>query len=367
MELPLFPLNTVLFPGAMLPLHIFEERYKLMIASCIEERRPFGVLLIREGWEVGATAEPFEVGTTAHIARVDELEEGKMDLVCLGGKRFRTVRLVSEDPYLTGEVEFLSSTSTDDPKAKELSDDAGSLFAEYVRLYLAISNQWARSVEMPGEPDGLADFIGARLGVAPQVTQRAHKAGNRGADPGRGDPRDDAARRRSPHHALARLRRDELGAVKLRHVSVCRSPLLQLGPPALADLRHNRRCVLEQLALYIDIFPGPVLSLEIRFRGREYLRSNEEWRSGHQREPDGVAWPRVDLLDAVGRFDHGGCIKSRFGEPRDQALAQPGAASAEQLRCKDQRERASCIQVLDLGRDESPLGRPHPDRQALAT
>ena len=172
MELPLFPLNTVLFPGAVLPLHIFEERYKLMIASCMEERRPFGVLLIREGWEAGETAEPFEVGTTAHIARVDELEEGKMDLVCLGGKRFRTVRLVSEDPYLTGEVEFLSSTSTDDPKAKELSDDAGSLFAEYVRLYLAISNQWARSVEMPGEPDGLADFIGARLGVAPQVKQR---------------------------------------------------------------------------------------------------------------------------------------------------------------------------------------------------
>src|SRR5439155_828790 len=82
------------------------------------------------------------------------------------------VRVVSEEPYLTGEVEFLSSTPADDSKAKELSDDAGSLFAEYVRLYLAMSNQWARSVEMPGEPDGLADFIGARLGVAPQVKQR---------------------------------------------------------------------------------------------------------------------------------------------------------------------------------------------------
>ena len=172
MKLPLFPLNTVLFPGAILPLHIFEERYKLMIARCIEERRPFGILLIRKGYEVGDTAEPFDVGTTAHIARVDELEEGKMNLVCLGGKRFRTVRVVSEEPYLTGEVEFLSSTSADDSKAKELSDDAGSLFAEYVRLYLAMSNQWARSVEMPGEPDGLADFIGARLGVAPQVKQR---------------------------------------------------------------------------------------------------------------------------------------------------------------------------------------------------
>jgi uncharacterized protein len=172
MEIPLFPLNTVLFPGATLPLHIFEDRYKEMIGACIDERRPFGVLLIRKGFEVGDLAEPFEVGTTAHIARVDELEEGKMNLLCLGGKRFRTVKVTNNDPYLTGEVEFLETTATDDPKAKELSDDAGSLFAEYVRLYLAMSNQWARSIEMPAEPDLLADFIGSRLGVNPQTKQR---------------------------------------------------------------------------------------------------------------------------------------------------------------------------------------------------
>jgi hypothetical protein len=172
MELPLFPLNTVLFPGATLPLHIFEDRYIEMIGRCIEERRPFGVLLIRKGQEVGDMAEPFEVGTTAHIARVDELEEGKLNLLCLGGKRFRTVRLVNQDPYLTGEVEFLETSEDDDPKAKELSDDAGSLFAEYVRLYLAMSNQWARSLEMPGDPDLLADFIGSRLGVDPHLKQR---------------------------------------------------------------------------------------------------------------------------------------------------------------------------------------------------
>jgi hypothetical protein len=172
MELPLFPLNTVLFPGATLPLHIFEDRYKEMIGRCIEERRPFGVLLIRKGQEVGDMAEPFEIGTTAHIARVDELEEGKLNLLCLGGKRFRTVRLVNQEPYLTGEVELLETSEDDDPKAKELSDDAGSLFAEYVRLYLAISNQWARSLEMPGDPDLLADFIGSRLGVDPHMKQR---------------------------------------------------------------------------------------------------------------------------------------------------------------------------------------------------
>ena len=172
MEIPLFPLNTVLFPGATLPLHIFEDRYKEMISACIDERRPFGVLLIRKGFEVGDLAEPFDVGTTAHIARVDELEEGKMNLLCLGGKRFRTVKVTNNDPYLTGEVEFLETTATDDPKAKELGDDAGSLFAEYVRLYLAMSNQWARSIEMPGEPDLLADFIGSRLSVNPQTKQR---------------------------------------------------------------------------------------------------------------------------------------------------------------------------------------------------
>jgi len=171
-EIPLFPLNTVLFPGATLPLHIFEDRYKQMIGACIDAQRPFGVLLIRKGFEVGDLAEPFEVGTTAHIARVDQLEEGKLNLLCLGGKRFRTVKVVNNDPYLTGEVEFLETTATDDPKAKELSDDAGSLFAEYVRLYLAMSNQWARSIEMPGEPDLLADFIASRLGVNPQTKQR---------------------------------------------------------------------------------------------------------------------------------------------------------------------------------------------------
>ena len=89
-----------------------------MISACIDEHRPFGVLLIRKGLEVGDIAEPFEVGTTAHIARVDELEEGKMNLLCLGGKRFRTVKVVNNDPYLTGEVEFLETTADDDAEGR---------------------------------------------------------------------------------------------------------------------------------------------------------------------------------------------------------------------------------------------------------
>ncbi|HQF70729.1 MAG TPA: LON peptidase substrate-binding domain-containing protein, partial [Promineifilum sp.] len=67
-ELPLFPLNLVLFPGMPLPLHIFEERYKEMVADCLRENRPFGVVLIAEGRaEGGAPARPHVVGCTAEI------------------------------------------------------------------------------------------------------------------------------------------------------------------------------------------------------------------------------------------------------------------------------------------------------------
>jgi Lon protease-like protein len=172
MELPLFPLNTVLFPSATLPLHIFEERYKEMIGLCLQQKAPFGVLLIRKSTGVGEPGEPFEVGTTAHILKVEHLLEGRMNLICLGGQRFRTLKPLREDPYLVGEVETLGASADEGEKAKDLADDAGALFAEYVRLYLAMSNQWARSVEMPGAPEMLADYIGSRLGVDLWTKQR---------------------------------------------------------------------------------------------------------------------------------------------------------------------------------------------------
>lgn len=165
MELPLFPLNTVLFPGATIPLHIFEERYKLMINTCVDARRPFGVVLIRGGEEAGGPAEPFDVGTTAHVSSVQHLEDGKMNLMCVGGARFRILTTRSDEPYLVGEVEVLETTAEDDEETRDMADTAGSLFAEYLRLYLAMSNQWARSVEMPAEPDRLADYIASRLAV----------------------------------------------------------------------------------------------------------------------------------------------------------------------------------------------------------
>jgi Lon protease-like protein len=172
MELPLFPLNTVLFPGATAPLHIFEERYKEMIALCLAEKRPFGVVLIREGDEVGGGATPCDVGTTAYITTVQELEDGRMNLICTGGQRFRIVSTSTERPYLVGNVVVLETANDAEEETEDYADTASSLFAEYVRLYLAISNQWAASVEMPSEPDRLADYIGSRLAVDHSIRQR---------------------------------------------------------------------------------------------------------------------------------------------------------------------------------------------------
>ena len=172
MELPLFPLNSVLFPGATLPLHIFEERYKKMVNLCLESNSPFGVLLIRSGSEAGEAAKPFEIGTTARIIRVQHLDAGRMNLICLGEQRFRLSRQVSETPYLVGEVEPLQSIDGEGQVVTDVADTVTALFAEYHRLYLAVSNQWARQIGMPGTPGQLADFVASRMAVDPWTKQR---------------------------------------------------------------------------------------------------------------------------------------------------------------------------------------------------
>jgi Lon protease-like protein len=96
MELPIFPLkNVVLFPGMVLPLHIFEMRYREMINRVSTNASPFGVVLIDEGQEVGASASPHTVGTAARIARVERLDDGRMNITAVGTQRFR----ILEDAY----------------------------------------------------------------------------------------------------------------------------------------------------------------------------------------------------------------------------------------------------------------------------
>jgi uncharacterized protein len=165
-ELPIFPLNTVLFPGGRLPLHIFEKRYKLMINRCVERGEPFGVCLIRQGNEVGeAAVEPFRVGTTAHIRELQELDEGRLNIVCTGGQRFTIREISCPTPYIIAAVEAMASEECAGPAAAALAEEASTLLTDYVRLNLAMTNQWARSIEMPSEPSALSDYVGGVLSI----------------------------------------------------------------------------------------------------------------------------------------------------------------------------------------------------------
>jgi Lon protease-like protein len=108
--LPIFPLGTVLFPGAILPLRIFEVRYMDMAKACLRDGTPFGVCLIREGSEVGAPAVPEPIGCIARIAECDVEELGILKVKAAGLERFRIVsREVNRQGLIVGEVEPLAS------------------------------------------------------------------------------------------------------------------------------------------------------------------------------------------------------------------------------------------------------------------
>ena len=170
-ELRLFPLNVVLFPGMSLPLHIFEERYKLLVRECLQEEAPFGVTLIREGVEAGGPAVPFDVGTTARIQQVQRLENGRLNVVARGEARFRILTLVQERPYLLGQVDWLPDRLGDEVETTHLTERVATLFTEYYRLNLALSGQWVARVRLPSNPARLADYVAAHIEVPPHYKQ----------------------------------------------------------------------------------------------------------------------------------------------------------------------------------------------------
>ena len=107
-ELPLFPLNTVLFPGGPLPLRIFEPRYVDMVRNCMREGAPFGVVLIHAGQEAGAVSSAADVGTSARIIDFDQMPDGLLGIVCTGEQKFRVDdRRVQSDGLNIGTVTWL--------------------------------------------------------------------------------------------------------------------------------------------------------------------------------------------------------------------------------------------------------------------
>jgi hypothetical protein len=131
-SMPIFPLGTVLLPGALLPLRIFEVRYMDMARACLRDSTPFGICLIREGEEVGAPAVPEAVGCEAHIAGCDMEELGILKVRAKGVGRFRIVASeVSRQGLIVGEVEDIEADAPQ-PDAPGLAESA-----EFLRKAIA--------------------------------------------------------------------------------------------------------------------------------------------------------------------------------------------------------------------------------------
>ncbi len=156
-ELSLFPLNTVLFPGQPLKLHIFEERYKLMINECVRTNSPFGVVLIDEGSEAyGPLAKPYMVGSTAHITHIQRLPQDRMNILAIGRERFRIHQLYHEHAYLKGDVELFPMQDTSMERVKR----GGLALRPLVEKYLTILRDAGQiqfdSSQIPHDPITLA-------------------------------------------------------------------------------------------------------------------------------------------------------------------------------------------------------------------
>ena len=163
-EIPLFPLNTVLFPGMQVKLHIFEDRYKMMINRCIEADIPFGIVLISSGQEaLGPVATPSEVGCSAKIIEVQRLPLERKNIVAVGHQRFRIRSLDRSNPYLVGDVSFFSPQEDDPNLARRFSRALRPLLVRYLDILATAEDLQFDADQIPRTPKSLAQVASILL------------------------------------------------------------------------------------------------------------------------------------------------------------------------------------------------------------
>ena len=152
--MPLFPLGTVLFPGLVLPLHIFEERYRQLVGDLLDgpEPRDFGVIAIRKGRETGVdgVSALHEIGCTARLREVMRHDDGRFEVVTVGAQRFRLLELDHSRPYLRGEIELLTEETGDEAAAALAVQAVQRTFREYLD---ALATEGAAQISVPDLPD----------------------------------------------------------------------------------------------------------------------------------------------------------------------------------------------------------------------
>ena len=165
--LPLFPLGAVLYPGMLLPLHIFEERYRQLVRDLLDgpEPRRFGVIAIRKGRETGidGVQSLYTIGCIATLRRVARHPDGRFDIVTVGSQRFRLHGLDQTRPYLRGQVELLA----EEPPGAEAAEPAVRATQAAFREYLDALTEWGgatvRLEDLPEDPVLLSFIVAAAM------------------------------------------------------------------------------------------------------------------------------------------------------------------------------------------------------------
>ncbi len=174
--LPLFPLGSVLYPGLVLPLHIFEYRYRQLVADLLDgpEPREFGVIAIRHGRETGVdgVSSLYDAGCTAVLQRAERYDDGRYDLVTVGGQRFRLLGLGEPAPYFTGDVELLPDAVGDTDEAAVVVPAVQKAFRSYLEVIAERGGTQITVPDLPDEPLLLSYLVAAAVVVDLPVKQR---------------------------------------------------------------------------------------------------------------------------------------------------------------------------------------------------
>ena len=176
--MPMFPLGTVLFPHALLPLHVFEPRYRLMTQRVLRGDGEFGVVLIERGSEVGGGDTRFDIGTVARVVRAQELPDGGYALATVGMRRIRVTRWLDDDPFPQAEVVDLAEPpAPDDPSRRARALDA---FAAVCELHRRIDPRLPDLPAIDEAPAQASYEIAALAPIGPLDAQRVLEAANPG-------------------------------------------------------------------------------------------------------------------------------------------------------------------------------------------
>jgi Lon protease-like protein len=172
MQIPLFPLaNVVLFPQIMLPLHIFEERYKMMINRCIDAEEVFGVVRLEPGGPESEQAIG-RVGVAARVVQVERLEGGRMNVLCAGESRFRILEFTGRLPYWTAESEFFEDVEEPEEELRSAYNIVAALYRRAFELGAQLRAATAADLTLPESATALSYMVSYVLDIDAGEKQR---------------------------------------------------------------------------------------------------------------------------------------------------------------------------------------------------